>query len=108
MELISREEAIKALEEVTCNICEHRSTWCALCDRAKILTRIHSLPIIEERKEGKWEQISVFGIDEATTIDQLQSSYCPNCHRYHTTPYVYSYYHYDYCPNCGARMKGAE
>lgn len=53
--------------------------------------------------ESEWEQIQVFEIG-ITTIDRLQSTYCPVCHRYHTTPYVYSYNHYEYCPNCGTKM----
>ena len=53
--------------------------------------------------EAEWEQIQVFEIG-ITTIDRLQSTYCPVCHRYHTTPYVYSYNHYEYCPNCGTKM----
>ena len=91
MELISREEAIKALEEVTCDICEHRSTWCALCDRAKILTRIHSLPIIEERKEGHWVS---HGDDQCSECGMI-------------FPDLYPLYNSaSYCPNCGARMRG--
>ena len=90
MELISREDAIKALEEVTCDICEHRSTWCALCDKAEVLTRIHSLPTIEERKVGHWisgigDKCSVCGM----TFDDLYPLYNSA----------------SYCPNCGARMQ---
>ena len=53
--------------------------------------------------EAEWEQIQVFEV-VGTTIDRLQSTYCPVCHRYLTTPYVYSYNHYEYCPNCGTKM----
>lgn len=58
-----------------------------------------------EPKVGKWEQLHIYRIED-TTIDTLQSTYCPICHRYHTTPYIYSFNHYDYCPNCGAKMEG--
>ena len=71
-------------------------------ERAKDI--IKAIPSAEP-KVGKWEEIHIFSIAEATTIDMLQSTYCPICHRYHTTPYVYSYNHYDYCPNCGAKME---
>ena len=53
---------------------------------------------------AEWEQIQVFEV-EGTVIDRFQSTYCPVCHTYHTTPYIYSYNHYDYCPNCGTQMK---
>ena len=58
----------------------------------------------EVRSVAEWEEIEVFEV-EGTTVDRLQSTYCPKCHRYHTTPYIYSYNHYDYCPNCGTQMK---
>lgn len=58
----------------------------------------------EKPKAAEWEQLQVFDIED-TTIDRMQSTYCPICHRYHTTPYIYSFNHYDYCPNCGTKMK---
>ena len=71
MELISRDEAIKALEEVTCDVCEHRSTWCALCDKAEVLTRIHSLPTIEElvTVEYKQNECLYLETDEDTLLE---------------------------------------
>ena len=55
-------------------------------------------------KVSEWEQVEVFEV-EGTTVDRLQSTYCPVCNTYHTTPYVYCYNHYNYCPNCGTQMK---
>lgn len=51
-------------------------------------------------KNGKWEEIKVFPASEI----QLQSARCSACKRYHTTPYLYNYTHYNFCPHCGARM----
>ena len=57
---------------------------------------------VVEQKTGKWEQKEVFDI--LGNIEQLQSAFCPICKRYHTTPYSYYFKHYNFCPNCGARM----
>lgn len=94
MELISRDEAIKALEEVTCDVCEHRSTWCASCGRVEPLIRIHSLPTIEERKEGhnlKAEYPSLYKCSECgwECWDTIPCGTIT----------------FNFCPNCGAKMK---
>jgi len=59
------------------------------------------------RGVGKWEQKEVFSLDD-TTIEQMQSARCSSCGKYHTTPFSYYFSKYNYCPNCGVRMKGAE
>lgn len=58
-----------------------------------------SLPSAQP-KNGKWEEIKVFPASEI----ELQSARCSACKRYHTTPYLYNYTHYNFCPHCGARM----
>ena len=68
----------------------------------------HFQPIpIDEPKVGKWEECKVFDIED-TTITEIQSAYCPICHKYHTTPYMYYFDYFNYCPNCGAKMRGEE
>lgn len=66
---------------------------------------IEAIPAADvvEVRHGRWEQKRVF---DSKVVDQWQSAYCPVCHRYHTTPYLYYFTHYEYCPNCGARMDG--
>jgi hypothetical protein len=59
----------------------------------------------EVRGAGKWEQKEVFSLDD-TTIEQMQSARCSSCGKYHTTPFSYYFSKYNYCPSCGARMKG--
>ena len=39
-------------------------------------------------------------------IEEWQSAKCSACGRYHTTPYMYYFDNYNYCPHCGARMRG--
>ena len=40
-------------------------------------------------------------------IDEWQSARCSVCKKYHTTPYMYYFDNYNYCPNCGAKMGGS-
>jgi len=68
---------------------------------------IKELPFISPDKVrgvGKWEQKEIFGVEE-TTIEQMQSASCSVCRKYHTTPYLYYFDKYNYCPSCGAKME---
>ena len=59
--------------------------------------------------EGKWEEKETFCVtDDDPIIPQWQSARCSECGKYHTTPYMYYFNDYNYCPYCGSRMKGAE
>lgn len=62
---------------------------------------------IDEPKVGKWEDCKVVDIED-TTITEIQYAYCPICHKYHTTPYMYYFDYFNYCPNCGAKMERSE
>ena len=64
---------------------------------------IEDAPTIEERKKGEWEEKTVCDED---VIEQWQSARCSTCGKYHTTPYLYYFDEYNYCPNCGADMRG--
>ena len=55
-----------------------------------------------ERKTGKWEER---GVSSENVIDAWQSARCSVCGLYHTTPYLYYFNSYNYCPNCGADMR---
>ena len=59
-------------------------------------------PAQPERKKGKWEEKEV---SDEKVIDEWQSARCSACGKYHTAPYMYYFDNYNYCPNCGARMK---
>lgn len=60
---------------------------------------------IEERKKGKWEEREVVS---EKVIDEWQSARCSVCGKYHTTPYMYYFDNFSFCPNCGARMVNDE
>ena len=92
-------EILKAVQNVGINVDKDELLKALAYDRDQYNKGFHDA----EPEVGRWEEIHIFSIAEATTIDMLQSTYCPKCHRYHTTPYFYSYNHYDYCPNCGGK-----
>ena len=59
--------------------------------------------------EGKWEEKETFCVtDDDPIISQWQSARCSECGKYHTTPYMYYFNDYNYCPNCGAKMVNDE
>lgn len=100
-DLISREDAFKAIEGLRKVGLINQMLIVYLED---VLNIIEHLPSAE--KVGYWEDIDVELYEEADiAIDEWQSARCSCCGRYHTTPYMYYYDHYEYCPSCGARME---
>ena len=76
--------------------------------RMRLATILAKIPAADVRPvvRGEWEQKEVF--EANGNVDELQSAFCPVCQRYHTTPYTYYFTHYNFCPNCGAEMRGEE
>ena len=56
-----------------------------------------------ERQTGEWLEKEVCN-DKDNGIDAWQSAKCSKCGKYHTTPYMYYFDNYEFCPKCGARM----
>ena len=59
----------------------------------------------DDRPSGEWVEKEVV-VDEDTDITEWQSAKCSVCGKYHTTPYMYYFDSFNYCPNCGAKMGG--
>ncbi len=57
-----------------------------------------------DHKTGSWLERQVMGWS-AHDINELQSARCSACGKYHTTPYMYYFNDFAYCPNCGVRMR---
>ena len=57
-------------------------------------------------QEAKWQKKRVEETDNIIT--EWQIAQCSNCKRWHTTPYMYYFYEYKYCPFCGAKMEVTE
>ena len=79
--------------------------------------QVNALPYIDladyvpkaDRPQGEWvEKTKFHNADDDPIIEEWQSAKCSVCGKYHTTPYLYYFDDYNYCPNCGARMKGAD
>lgn len=58
---------------------------------------------------GQWLEKNIVmmddELDDRNVIDAWQSARCSNCGKYHTTPFRYSFNHYEFCPRCGKPMK---
>ena len=65
---------------------------------------INEPSVTPQPKVGEWLEKEV--IDNA--IEEWQSARCSVCDKYHTTPYMYYFSHYDYCPHCGTKMEGRQ
>ena len=62
---------------------------------------------VRDYQHGKWEEKETFhNGDDEPIIEEWQSALCSVCHKYHTTPYMYYFNNYNFCPNCGADMRG--
>ena len=66
---------------------------------------IDEAPTIEPNR-GEWEEKETFSVaDDDPIIERWQSARCSMCERYHTTPYMYYFNDYNFCPYCGADMR---
>lgn len=64
---------------------------------------------VRDYQHGKWEEKETFrNGDDEPIIEEWQSAICSVCHKYHTTPYMYYFNNYNFCPNCGADMRERE
>jgi hypothetical protein len=71
------------------------------CNKHDDLSRMLDELIETQPKIGEWLEKEV----NSDKVDEWQSARCSVCNRYHTTPYMYYFSHYEYCPNCGAKME---
>ena len=111
MELISREEAMRLLEEDY-----YASRSREEDERAEVcllhLIDISNLPAVEERKEGRWipvDSYSAYGGDEVTWEvhgNPIAYHYCSECKVDAQVDEFGDEILSKYCPNCGAKMKG--
>lgn len=95
-DLIKREDAIKTVD--------------AFLGTDSIVERIKRLPSAG-RPQGEWIEKEIFGEyndDVHHYVSEWQSARCSVCGKYHTTPYAYYFDEYNFCPSCGAQMKGAD
>lgn len=97
---ISRQAALKGLEDL--NI----ASFYELDEHSKeayteVKAMLKALP--SAHPSAEWIERTV---SDDAVIEEWQSAKCSACGRYHTTPYMYYFDNYNYCPHCGARMRG--
>lgn len=94
---MSNEQAVQILIPMRNMMCDRYG--CPISDAVFALDKaIEALSA--DRPQGKWIK---FGLGRGTRI-----LFCTNCERRIEMPLSQGDSNYDYCPNCGARMKGAD
>ena len=101
-DLIRREDALDAIQKRSDIVNSvHSAFWEGLIIAYSLVQEIPSAE--PERKTGEWIEREVF--ESKGQVEELQSAKCSVCGKYHTTPYLYYFDKFPYCPNCGARME---
>ena len=77
----------------------------AVLDKVEEIIRQYEVPEYTDREKGEWTDREIV---RNHPIDEWQSARCGKCGKYHTTPYMYYYTEYAYCPDCGASMIGGQ
>ena len=75
----------------------HSERWCGIVDAKCVIV---NTPSVADRPQGEWVK---FGLGRGTRI-----LFCTNCERRIEVPLSQGDSNYDFCPHCGARMKGAD
>ena len=65
-----------------------------------------AVAIIKSERHGEWEEKETHLNEGDCEITEWQSARCSKCGKYHTTPYMYYFDNFNFCPNCGADMRG--
>lgn len=60
---------------------------------------------VRENVRGEWVEREVFDIHDVS-IEEWQSAQCSICGQYHTTPHRYCFKNFNFCPWCGADIRG--
>ena len=120
-ELIDRLAFIERERKLYCDDCDRRKGMkngkltvcyeigdapCRSCWLDDALTDLDDAPAIDAVPvvHGEWVEREVIQDRRDARIPEWQQARCSVCGKWHTTPYMYCFDDYDYCPNCGALM----
>lgn len=81
----------------------HHRTVIQHASLTEALNRVPSADVAPVR-HGRWVDKGTITDEKAEVITEWQSARCTCCNKYHTTPYLYYFDNFAYCPNCGAKM----
>lgn len=95
-DLISRQDAIRWVK-TECN--PYGKPTLDFESGKRVMEHLEQMPSAD-RPQGEWMK---FGLGRGTRI-----LFCTNCERRIEVPLSQGDSNYDFCPNCGARMKGAD
>lgn len=98
MELIDRDKLIEILAEMQGRC----ATKAALVQNSKIWQQVKDMPTVEAEpvRHGHWNGVEM---DSRGYTDIFE---CSECKCYVRTPFMMKVMEYDFCPSCGADMRG--
>lgn len=101
-DLIYRNQAIEAISKLPVKVDNLGYTWMIAGD---VLKQINDISSVESERKGKWIKIPEFcGDDISGFVDNHFS--CSECKKEAEINSWGFYILSDFCPNCGANMKG--
>ena len=69
------------------------------------MTNVEYTSDVKPMVHGRWTERHVDYASDCA-IGEVQTLRCSVCRLYLTTPYLYNFTNYKFCPNCGAKMDG--
>ena len=98
---------LNAEERMRCRSYLENGEFNTESEEHKLLLELIDSMEVEEVDRGNWIEKKVKeNVDDHNEpiIPFWQSAKCSVCGRYHTTPYLYYFDMFRYCPNCGSTM----
>lgn len=92
----------------TMSVCQNKDERCGMVRmKETCIEDVENAPTVDAVPvvHGRWTERHVDYVSDCA-IDEVQTAKCSVCGLYHTTPYLYSFKDYNFCPSCGARMGG--
>ena len=106
-ETIYKEDAIKAFDTEPFIVGDAKAAINTYSYLRNVIRKIKNLPPAEPQKKGKWERHNTYyGDDTSGFVDPDWR--CSECGKRANVNEWFMYDLTDYCPNCGADMRGEQ